>query len=97
MITAGQSLQALINYLDERKLVEYSGETQLMIVPGYQYRIISGLITNFHFPKSTLLLLVAAMIGDDWQRVYKHALDNGYRFLSYGDSCLFFNARLKLP
>jgi S-adenosylmethionine:tRNA ribosyltransferase-isomerase len=96
MITAGQSLQALINYLDERKLVEYSGETQLMIVPGYQYRIISGLITNFHFPKSTLLLLVAAMIGNDWRRVYAHALDNGYRFLSYGDSCLFFNARHKL-
>lgn len=97
MISVRQSLQAIINYLDERKLDEFSGETQLMIVPGYQYRIISGLITNFHFPKSTLLLLVAAMIGDDWQRVYKHALDNGYRFLSYGDSCLFFNARLKLP
>jgi S-adenosylmethionine:tRNA ribosyltransferase-isomerase len=62
-----------------------------MIVPGYRYRLLSGLITNFHMPQSSLLLLVAAMIGDDWRHVYDHALQNGFRFLSYGDSCLFFN------
>jgi S-adenosylmethionine:tRNA ribosyltransferase-isomerase len=90
-ITAEKSLEALINYLEAHHLEEYSGETRLMIVPGYHYKIISGLITNFHMPQSTLLLLVAAMIGSDWRSVYEHALQNGFRFLSYGDSCLFFN------
>jgi S-adenosylmethionine:tRNA ribosyltransferase-isomerase len=90
-ITAQQSLEALIGYLDAHHLEEYAGETQLMIVPGYHYKLLSGLITNFHMPQSTLLLLVAAMIGDDWRTIYEHALQNGFRFLSYGDSCLFFN------
>lgn len=65
------------------------GETQLIIVPGYKYHVISGMITNFHQPKSTLLLLVSALIGDEWKRCYRFALDHGFRFLSYGDSCLF--------
>ena len=85
-----QSIEALLEYLDKHHLDEYSGETQLMIVPGYRYRILSGLITNFHMPQSTLLLLVAAMIGPDWRKTYEYALQNGFRFLSYGDSCLFF-------
>ena len=65
------------------------GETQLMIAPGYRYRVIDGLVTNFHQPKSTLLLLVSALIGDRWHECYRYALDHGFRFLSYGDSCLF--------
>ena len=89
-ITAKQSLEALIGYLEMQHLDEYTGETQLMIVPGYQYKLLSGLITNFHIPQSTLLLLVAAMIGDGWRNAYQYAISNGFRFLSYGDSCLFF-------
>lgn len=63
--------------------------TRIIISPGYRYRIVKGLITNFHQPRSTLLLLVSAMIGDDWRRVYRYALDHDFRFLSYGDACLF--------
>ena len=65
------------------------GETQLMIAPGYRYRTITGMVTNFHQPKSTLLLLVSAFIGERWKEAYRYALDHGFRFLSYGDSCLF--------
>ena len=59
-----------------------------MIMPGYRFRVVNSLITNFHQPKSTLLLLVSAFIGEDWRRAYRYALDNGFRFLSYGDSSL---------
>jgi S-adenosylmethionine:tRNA ribosyltransferase-isomerase len=90
-ITAGESLEALLNYLNTNHLKEYSGETRLMIVPGYRFRVVSGMVTNFHMPQSTLLLLVAAMIGGDWRTAYEYALQNGFRFLSYGDSCLFFS------
>ncbi len=90
-ITAEKALEALIAFLDARELNEYSGETQLMIVPGYRYKLLSGLITNFHMPRSTLLLLVAAMVGPGWRQAYDYALANNFRFLSYGDSCLFFN------
>jgi len=64
------------------------GYTSLMIIPGFKFRVIKGLITNFHMPKSTLLLLVAALIGDSWKTVYDFALNHDYRFLSYGDSSL---------
>ena len=63
--------------------------TQIMIAPGYSFRMIQGLITNFHQPQSTLLLLVAAITGPAWKDIYAHALENGFRFLSYGDGCLF--------
>jgi len=76
--------------MDENKMESISGQTQLIIVPGYKVRIPDILITNFHMPKSTLLLLVSAFVGDRWKEVYKYALDNDFRFLSYGDSCLFF-------
>ena len=62
--------------------------TQLMILPGYRFRMINSLITNFHQPRSTLLLLVAAAVGDDWKKIYTHALEKHYRFLSYGDSSI---------
>ena len=65
-------------------------KTQILIAPGYTFRIVKGLITNFHQPQSTLLLLVAALVGKDWKKIYTHALQNDYRFLSYGDGSLLW-------
>jgi len=90
-INGKEAIGILINYLEINYLKYLKGQTQLMIAPGYQFKIISGLITNFHQPKSTLLLLVAAMIGDNWKTAYDFALQNNFRFLSYGDSCLFLS------
>ena len=87
--TTAESLDALILHLASRSLQEMRGSTSLIIVPGYTFRLVTGLITNFHMPQSTLLLLVAAFAGNGWKDVYKHALDKGYRFLSYGDACIF--------
>jgi S-adenosylmethionine:tRNA ribosyltransferase-isomerase len=84
-----EALDALICYLESKALSEYHGNTSLIIVPGYNFRLVNGLITNFHLPQSTLLLLIAAFAGDGWKKVYSHALANGYRFLSYGDACMF--------
>jgi len=86
-----EAIGILINYLERNQLKYLKGQTQLIIAPGYQFKVISGLITNFHQPKSTLLLLVAAIIGDNWKTVYDFALQNNFRFLSYGDSCLFLS------
>jgi S-adenosylmethionine:tRNA ribosyltransferase-isomerase len=86
--TKEQSMSAILDYLEGNKIEAVYGETSIMVVPGYEFRIVKGLITNFHQPKSTLLLLISAFLGDDWKRVYAHALENGYRFLSYGDSSL---------
>lgn len=83
-----QVLEHLISLLKSQGLDRLNAKTKLMIVPGYQPRIARALITNFHQPESSLLLLVAALIGDDWKRVYEHALKNNYRFLSYGDANL---------
>ena len=88
-LTAQQSLQHILDYLDQHQLAHLEASTALMIAPSYKMKVISGLITNFHQPKSTLLLLVSALIGGHWKDVYLHALSHGYRFLSYGDSCLF--------
>ena len=63
--------------------------TRLIILPTYTRHVVSGLITNFHQPKSTLLLLISNFLGDEWHRIYRHALDNDYRFLSYGDANLY--------
>ena len=79
----------ILSWMERRGTDRLDGATQLMIAPGYQYRVISGLVTNFHQPKSTLLLLVSALIGDRWRQCYRYALDHSFRFLSYGDSCLF--------
>ena len=65
-------------------------KTQILIAPGYEFKIIKGLITNFHQPQSTLLLLVAAFIREDWRKVYDYALQNDFRFLSYGDGSLLW-------
>ena len=89
-IDTRKALQNIVDYLDRTGCNVYMGSTQLMIAPGFNYRIVNGIITNFHQPQSTLLLLVAAFVGEDkWRSLYDHALDKGYRFLSYGDGCLF--------
>lgn len=87
--TVEQSLQTIIDYLDKHGMTELHAGTALMIAPSYNVRIAKALITNFHQPKSTLLLLVSALIGDSWKKAYQYALDNDFRFLSYGDSCFF--------
>jgi len=89
-ISVQESLTALLHWLQENHLSELYCQTSLIIVPGYNFKIPDGLITNFHQPQSTLLLLVSAFIGEDWRKVYQHALENGYRFLSYGDSSLLW-------
>lgn len=82
------SFKALLKYLIENKLEELHASTEIMILPGYDFRVCSNLITNFHQPESTLMLLVAAFVGEDWKNIYEYALNNGFRFLSYGDSSL---------
>jgi S-adenosylmethionine:tRNA ribosyltransferase-isomerase len=74
--------------MKENQMEILEGTSSIYIVPGYQPKMVNGLITNFHQPKSTLLLLVAALIGEDWKKIYNEALKNDYRFLSYGDSSL---------
>ena len=81
-------LSALLSYMDANDLDVLHASTQIIIVPGYRYRIVERMITNFHQPQSTLLLLVSAFIGEDWRRVYDYALGHGFRFLSYGDSSI---------
>jgi S-adenosylmethionine:tRNA ribosyltransferase-isomerase len=88
-LTAPEALQYVMDYLDLHGLTRLEATTALMIAPSYKMRVITGLITNFHQPKSTLLLLVSALIGERWHECYRFALDHGFRFLSYGDSCLF--------
>ena len=88
-LTTTEALQYVLSYLDLHGLTRLEATTALMIAPSYKMRVITGLITNFHQPKSTLLLLVSALIGERWRECYRFALDHGFRFLSYGDSCLF--------
>jgi S-adenosylmethionine:tRNA ribosyltransferase-isomerase len=89
-VTTMEALQAILKHMDKLGKASFIGFTSLMIVPGYQFRLCKGLITNFHQPQSTLLLLVAAFIGPGWREVYGYALAHNFRFLSYGDGCLFF-------
>lgn len=87
-ITPVEALEEVLAYLDRHSLPVLHSSTQIIIAPGYDYKIVKMLITNFHQPKSTLLLLVSAFLKGDWRKVYDYALDNGFRFLSYGDSSL---------
>jgi S-adenosylmethionine:tRNA ribosyltransferase-isomerase len=89
-ISFERSLETVLNTMDKLSLKEVTGQTQLMIVPGYKFHVADVLITNFHLPRSTLLLLISAFSGAGWKDVYQYALDHEFRFLSYGDSCLFF-------
>ncbi|MCF8296863.1 MAG: S-adenosylmethionine:tRNA ribosyltransferase-isomerase [Saprospiraceae bacterium] len=84
------SLNNVLEFMDRKSIDTIHGKTQLLIAPGYEFKIANVLITNFHQPKSTLLLLVAAFIGNSWRNVYNYSMKNDFRFLSYGDSCLFF-------
>lgn len=86
--TPVEALKAILQWLDDNNRTTLHSSTRIIIAPGYQYHIVKMLITNFHQPQSTLLLLVSALIGDDWHKVYRYALDNDFRFLSYGDSSL---------
>lgn len=88
-VSMKQSFVNVLEWMRHKGIDHLDGDTQLMIAPGYNYHVINGIITNFHQPKSTLLLLVSALIGNNWKDCYQYALDNDFRFLSYGDSCLF--------
>lgn len=83
-----QSLKSLLDYMDRHELDVLHSCTQIIIAPGYRYRIVKMMVTNFHQPQSTLLLLVSAFVGEDWRKIYDYALANDFRFLSYGDSSL---------
>ena len=87
-ITPSQSLQAIIDWLDKNHLRTLHSSTQIIIAPGYDYKIVKMLVTNFHQPQSTLLLLVSAFVHGDWHKIYDYALCHDFRFLSYGDSSL---------
>lgn len=88
-IPTKEALQAILTNLTQNNMDYLYGQTQIIIAPSYKYRITTGMVTNFHQPKSTLLLLVSAMIGDKWKEAYDFALNHSYRFLSFGDACLF--------
>jgi S-adenosylmethionine:tRNA ribosyltransferase-isomerase len=87
-ISTKTALTLILEYLEKNKLSHLYAQTQIMIQPGYTFHLINGLITNFHQPKSTLLLLISAFVGNDWRKIYQYALEHNFRFLSYGDSSL---------
>lgn len=89
-MTTQESMQAIVDYLDQTHQDTLHAETQIMIEPGYTFHVVDQLITNFHQPKSTLLLLVSAFVKGDWHTIYDYALSHDFRFLSYGDSSILF-------
>lgn len=86
-VDAATAIQSIIDHLEGQGLKQLVTRTQIMIAPGYKPQIVNALVTNFHQPNSTLLLLIAALMGDDWRKMYDYALANDFRFLSYGDGC----------
>jgi S-adenosylmethionine:tRNA ribosyltransferase-isomerase len=94
-VTPVQSLKAVINWLENKKYERLICKTSLLIVPGYQLKLVDALVTNFHQPESTLILLVATLVGKDWRKIYDYALENQFRFLSYGDGSLLFTNKNK--
>ena len=96
-VGGAELLDALIEYMEREGLDRLKTSTQIMITPcGYRFRIVEGMVTNFHQPRSTLLLLVSALVGDDWHAIYDYALANDFRFLSYGDSSILLNSKFKI-
>jgi len=89
-----EAMETILKRMDALNTDTLIGETEIFIFPGYKFRMCRGLITNFHLPKSTLILLIAAFVGEQWRDIYQHALNNDYRFLSYGDSSLLLPASL---
>jgi S-adenosylmethionine:tRNA ribosyltransferase-isomerase len=90
-VRANESLEAIVDYLAGNKLTYLNAATSIIIVPGYDFKITNGMVTNFHQPRSTLLLLISAWTGMRWKDIYLFALENNFRFLSYGDSSLLLN------
>ena len=90
ILSRRQALLEILIIMANRQIESLSFSTSLIIIPGYKFRMVDRLVTNFHQPGSTLLLLVSAFVGTDWMKIYNHALSNSYRFLSYGDSSLLF-------
>ncbi len=95
-ISFGQSMDALLAYMDSKCLDRLTSGTRIIIVPGIRFRVVDRLVTNFHQPQSTLLLLISAFVGGDWQTIYDYALSHDFRFLSYGDSSLLFRHDLQM-
>jgi S-adenosylmethionine:tRNA ribosyltransferase-isomerase len=93
-VSVEEALQSLLDFMSNKKMERLFTRTQIIIAPSYKFKIANALITNFHQPQSTLLLLVAAFIGNDWKKVYNYALENNFRFLSYGDGCLLWNKNI---
>jgi S-adenosylmethionine:tRNA ribosyltransferase-isomerase len=89
-VSAEEALTALLHWMEVQGLQRILTKTQILIAPAYRLKIAKGIITNFHQPQSTLLLLIAAIVGNDWKKIYEYALQNDYRFLSYGDGCLLW-------
>lgn len=87
-LSPAEALQNILDYLDRNQIDRLLTATQILIAPGYEFKIVRGIITNFHQPKSTLLLLISAFVKGDWERIYDYALRHDFRFLSYGDSSL---------
>jgi S-adenosylmethionine:tRNA ribosyltransferase-isomerase len=88
-ISTEKALQNLLYFMVKNRYEVLHFSTQIIIVPGYEFKLIDGMVTNFHQPQSTLLLLIGAFLGNDWKKVYNYALTNDFRFLSYGDSNLY--------
>jgi len=83
-----EAFETLLAYMKDNNLSHLAGKTAIIIVPGYKFKVINGLVTNFHQPQSTLLLLISAIVGQKWKDIYNYAFENDFRFLSYGDSSL---------
>ena len=97
-LTAERSLQNILNYLDKHDADTLVTATQIIIAPGYEFKIVKGIVTNFHQPKSTLLLLISAFVKGNWKSIYEYALVHVFRFLSYGDSSLLlYQTYNKIP
>ena len=88
-MSVANALNNLLSFMQANHIEQFAFTTSIIIVPGYRFRVINGMLTNFHQPQSTLLLLVGAFLGHDWKKVYDYALKNNFRFLSYGDSNLY--------
>lgn len=91
-LTSDEALDAILRYMEKHELESLSADTQIIIVPGYTFHLVKAIITNFHQPQSTLLLLISAFVGDDWKKMYAYAMKNDFRFLSYGDSSLLIKS-----
>jgi S-adenosylmethionine:tRNA ribosyltransferase-isomerase len=89
-ISTKEALTSLLSWMGMQSLSRIITKTQILIAPGYQLKVAKGIVTNFHQPKSTLLLLIASIVGESWKKIYQYAMENNYRFLSYGDGCLLW-------